>query len=341
MTRTVDRNPTHDARLDHRDGEAITDAAHVGATHAVGAAPIETELRCWRDAVEERLHELLPKPPAGTDAVAAAMRNAVLTPGKRIRPLLVLMTARCLGREPQRLLDAACAIELVHAASLVLDDLPCMDDALLRRGQPALHRAFGEDVALLATVALLSRAYGVLAAANAIDAAARAEMVVALADAVGPAGLVRGQWRDLRELVDAATTGPNSNAVQAAEETNQLKTGSLFAAAFDLAAADARADGATRSALRSCADRIGQAFQLQDDLDDSGSFALPSAAAFGFQPDSRPTLVALLGREDASVRLTAEIDAAKRLLQQTFGERSVGLCRLIDRISEPASQPVD
>ncbi len=346
MTRTADRTPTQDARLDRRDAEQMADAANEGVDAGAGVVPIETELHCWRDAIEQRLHELLPAPPAGSDAVAAAMRNAVLTPGKRIRPLLVLMAARCLGREPQRLLDAACALELIHAASLVLDDLPCMDDALLRRGQPALHRAFGEDVALLAAIALLSRAYGALAAAPALDAAARAEMVGALADAVGPAGLVRGQWRDLREPTGTTDTtgttgaGPNSAAVRAAEETNQLKTGSLFAAAFELAAADARADGAARAALRICAGRVGQAFQLKDDLDDSPEAVVPQRdAGFGFQPDSRPTLVALLGREEATARLAAQLDAAVQLLRQTFGERSDGLCQLIGRIAAPASPP--
>ena len=265
MTRSADSTTT-------RDDRAGVASAPDPLAPPAPRAPIETELGCWRDAVEQRLHELLPVAPMAADAVGAAMRTAVLTPGKRIRPLLLLMAARCLGREPQRLFDAACALELVHAASLVLDDLPCMDDALLRRGQPALHRAYGEDVALLAAVALLSRAYGVLAATSVLDATARAEMVAALAEAVGVSGLVRGQWRDLRERAGGAD-GPAVDAVRAAEETNQLKTGSLFAVAFELAAADARANERARAALRRCAQHVGQAFQLKDDLDDSGEDA--------------------------------------------------------------------
>lgn len=114
-----------------------------------------------RDDIERHLATLLGE--AEQDQVSQAMRHSTLAPGKRVRPLLLLMAARELGAPTQPALDLACAVEMVHSASLVFDDLPCMDDAELRRGRPTTHRRYGEDIATLAAIALLTRAFSIVA----------------------------------------------------------------------------------------------------------------------------------------------------------------------------------
>jgi geranylgeranyl diphosphate synthase type II len=114
------------------------------------------------------------------DLLSLAMRAGALGAGKRMRPLLMMLVARDLGCDSPALVDVACAVEMVHAASLILDDMPCMDNAMLRRGQPTVHVQFGEDVAILAAIGLLSRAFGILASAPEIPAAIRARLVAKL-----------------------------------------------------------------------------------------------------------------------------------------------------------------
>ena len=124
--------------------------------------PATNELDAMKRSFEERIQQLLADNGDGADLLSMSMRAATLGAGKRMRPLLLMLVARDLGCASPALIDVACAVELVHAASLILDDLPCMDDASLRRGKPAIHIQFGEDVAILASVALLSRAFGML-----------------------------------------------------------------------------------------------------------------------------------------------------------------------------------
>ncbi|TFY98808.1 polyprenyl synthetase family protein [Ramlibacter rhizophilus] len=222
------------------------------------------------------------------------MRVAVLGPAKRLRPLLTLLAGEALGSESPALLEAACAVEFIHCASLVLDDLPCMDDAALRRGQPALHRLVGEDVALLATVGLMALASQVLARAPGLDALRCCRLVEVLNAAVGPAGLVQGQYRDLR----LGATG-----CEAGDELNELKTGVLFAAALEMAAVVAGREDQV-PALRQAALALGRAFQLRDDLDD--------AAAVGARAEV--TLVSLLGHAQAQAMLGRSVERARTQL---------------------------
>jgi geranylgeranyl diphosphate synthase type II len=147
-----------------------------------------------RARVEARLLALHPGSEGGM-ALTDAMAYSLLAGGKRLRPVLTVLTARILGADPAAALDPACAVEMIHTASLILDDLPCMDNALLRRGRPANHRVFGEDVANLAAVSLLSEAFGVLSRAPGLTPVIRCQLVELLADAVGPGGLADGQIR--------------------------------------------------------------------------------------------------------------------------------------------------
>ncbi|MDZ5458613.1 polyprenyl synthetase family protein [Azohydromonas lata] len=274
-----------------------------------------------RSGFEAHLAAALPKPRDAADLVVAAMREAALSPGKRIRPLLLLAATHALGRPASSVMDAACALELVHAASLVMDDLPCMDDASLRRGRPTLHRQFGEDVASLAVIGLLSQAFRLAAASPALEPGPRARLTVLLADAVGCQGLVGGQLRDLR-CTEGARTARDAAVV------NRCKTGALFRAALQGAAIAAGAQADVQDALGRCADDIGQAFQLLDDLKDDG--ALAPTGKDTHQDEGKTTLLSLLGRDTARRRLQRHLLRVEDALTALFPQEDVVL-RLLRR----------
>lgn len=282
-----------------------------------GAPAFESDLvagitpAALRAAVESRLAQLL-VPGASADLLTAAMRAGAMGAGKRMRPLLVLLVARDLGCTAPALVDVACAVEMVHAASLMLDDMPCMDDAALRRGQPAVHVQYGEDVAMLAAVALLSRAFCVLADADDLPPATRNRLVAKLACTVGTQGLARGQFEDLR--------GGSRRDAHAIAATNDLKTGVLLGVAVEMAAIVAEAGPATVDALRDFAFAAGQAFQLRDDfLDGADSAATGKDSG---QDAGKATLIAALGRDSARQRLLAHLADADRHLADAVGAAS-------------------
>lgn len=291
------------------------------------ATLLHSFLPAWRSRVDRRLAELLP---AATerDGVAAAMRDSVLAPGKRLRPLMMLATGRALGCDSPALLDTACAVEMVHAASLVLDDMPCMDNARLRRGRPTVHLCHGEDAAVLASVALLAQACSTMAALPDLDGALRARTVRVLCEAVGPQGLVRGQYRDLRE-------GSAARTLQAIAEANDQKTGVLFACALELAALVAGAPQAIPS-LREAAAELGQAFQLRDDLEDGRTTAEP-ALKDRHQDAGKSTMVALLGRNAVEQRLQGHLARAEALLRTVLHDADSLLSLLRGAFAPPIS----
>ncbi|MBM3290323.1 MAG: polyprenyl synthetase family protein, partial [Candidatus Hydrogenedentes bacterium] len=214
--------------------------------------------------VEAALAERLPSGTVEPRRVHAAMRYAVLGGGKRVRPVLVLAVGEIGGLAPAQVLDAACAIEFVHAASLVLDDLPAMDNSDLRRDQPAVHRAYDEATAVLASLALLSDAYG-LAARNAaafLDSAGVASVVATLSNTIGTSGLVHGQHIDLTLERDAHTP-------ERLDEIHLQKAGTLFRAAIAVPAQIARLERGQVLALERYASNIGVAFQIIDDIIDA------------------------------------------------------------------------
>ena len=223
-----------------------------------------------RGQVDDALGSLFPARPQ-SDRVASAMRYAILSPGKRIRPILSLLTAGQFGCEAARAMAPACAVELVHAASLVLDDLPCMDDSDLRRGQPTVHRAFGQDIAMLAGVGLLNEAYGLIMRAEDLPATTRCEMASVLSRAVGVAGLIGGQDKDL--------VGCDSRSFADLSQLHHEKTGVLFVAAVELGALAAGADGDARETLRRFGCELGLAFQAMDDLQDQAELETVRASS--------------------------------------------------------------
>lgn len=270
------------------------------------------------ERIEARLAARLPQ---GEGALFEAMREALLASGKRLRPLMTLLAAEDLGGSPSAALDVGCAVEMVHTASLILDDLPCMDDAMMRRGRPTLHQAYGEDVAVLAAVTLLSHAYAVAAEADGIDAAARLDCIRLIAGAVGTEGLAAGQLLDLRG-------GRAARPAAAIETTNALKTGALFAASAEAGAVIA-ADETARPLLRAFAQDIGHAFQLLDDLTD-----LQPSSATGKDSGrdaGKSTLVSLVGVASVETRIERHLDEAHMHLMTVFGARS-RLAGLVDEV---------
>ncbi|WP_122207450.1 polyprenyl synthetase family protein [Pseudomonas viridiflava] len=262
-----------------------------------------------RERIEARLDELLPVEGNERDLVALAMREGTLAPGKRVRPMLLMLAAEGLGHVGRQSLDLGCAVEMIHAASLVLDDMPCMDNAQLRRGRPTVHLRFGQDVAILAAIALLSRAFGVVAAINEIEPTTRTRIIEILAETVGMQGLVRGQYQDLHE-------GKHSRCAEEIALTNRLKTGVLFGALMDMAWLISSAEEPVRQALQDFATELGQAFQLYDDLQDN---TVDNAKDQG-KDQGKSTLVALYGQQKVAEQLQAHLSIAEGHLKQAYGD---------------------
>ena len=191
----------------------------------------------------------------------SAAAGALHGPGKRVRPIMAMLACEHVGGRALDALDLGCAVEMVHTASLVLDDLPCMDDATLRRGAPTIHTSHGEDAAILAAIALLNQAYATILDAKAMQPATKLDALRSLTAAVGFAGLSQGQIRDLRDT-------PNRRDEASLRQLNHQKTSALFISALESGAA---VGGATTEQSRSLAtfgESIGFAFQLRDDLMD-------------------------------------------------------------------------
>lgn len=276
-----------------------------------GFAPPE-ELDALRRTLEDRIAYWLTDANGQQDKLNAAMCAAALSAGKRMRPLLLMLVARDLGCVSPALVDVACAVEIVHAASLILDDMPCMDNALLRRGQPTIHVQFGEDVAILAAIALLSRAFGILAAAPDVPPLVRARLVGKLSETIGTQGLVKGQFLDLH--------GGRGTADDIAT-TNELKTGVLLGVAVDMAAILAQADDEVAATLRAFALAAGHAFQLRDDFqDEPGNDSAVTGKDTG-KDVGKATLINTVGRDEARRQLGKHLADADRCLTAALGNR--------------------
>ena len=265
---------------------------------APGGGEVAARLDAWRRRIDGVLEDALAQHPAAEARLGEAMRHAVLLGGKRMRPLLAYATGTAFGADEPALDAAAAAIELVHAYSLVHDDLPAMDDDALRRGQPTVHVAFDEATAILAGDALQSLAFAVLAEARCSDSA-RVGMLRELALASGAAGMCGGQALDL------AATGRGAEAgIDALEHLHALKTGALIRAAVRMGAIAADAGEADRARLDAFADALGLAFQIRDDLlDVEGESATLGKTAGKDAEQDKATFPALIGIEASRARL--------------------------------------
>jgi len=219
--------------------------------------------RRWRRRINERLAELVPDENTDPRLLHESMRYSLLAGGKRIRPVLTIQVATDLGATEEAALDTACAVEMVHAASLILDDLPCMDDASVRRGQPANHLVFEEDTAILAATALLNRAFGVIVECDLLPAQTRLDLIRLLSNSVGSNGIIAGQFCDLQ------IRHGHGDDVAALTEMYGQKTGALFVAALEAGARVAAVGEAWIRAVREYGVNLGLAFQLLDDLLDT------------------------------------------------------------------------
>jgi geranylgeranyl diphosphate synthase type II len=259
-----------------------------------------------RHRVNQRLEELVPPEDTPPEQLHKAIRYSLVAPGKRIRPLMVLLTATRLGADADAALDFACAIEMVHTASLIVDDMPFMDDATTRRGKPANHKVFGEDLASLASLELLSRAFGVAARARGVDDRQRLELVRLLSDAIGGEGVIAGQLKDLR-------SGERTPDVRELEAMYTQKTGTLFVAASEAGARIARVPLAWIEPIREFAMNMGLLFQIVDDLLDRYG-TLESTGKDVGQDEDKTTLVSVLGPDAAREQVCHRLEAAERAL---------------------------
>jgi farnesyl diphosphate synthase len=248
--------------------------------------------------VDSTLDAVLPRPAGRQARVQEAMRYAVMGGGKRLRPFLVLNSARLFGVPDERALRAGAAIECLHTYSLVHDDLPCMDDDDLRRGRPTTHIAFDEMTAVLAGDALLTFAFELLAdPATHPDAAVRCALIARLAEASGHSGMIGGQIID---MLAPSFLKQGSFGVDDVIELQRKKTGQLFEFSCEAGPVLAQAGADDRARLKAYAEEMGVVFQITDDLLDVTSTAEKTGKAVGKDADmGKQTLVTLLGVEGA------------------------------------------
>jgi farnesyl diphosphate synthase len=268
--------------------------------------------------IERALDSLLPGAEGPEARLFEAMRYAAMGGGKRLRGFLVLEGARQFGVSRTSALRAAAAIEMLHAYSLVHDDLPAMDDDDLRRGKPTVHKAFDEATAILAGDALQALAFGVLAEEDThSDPAVRAELVRCLARAAGARGMCGGQMLDmLAEEAEAPLDEPAIGRLQL------LKTGRLIEFAAEAGAILGKAAAMPRHALAAYGRDIGAAFQIADDLLDATASAEETGKRTGKDAGAgKATLVGLLGVERARIQAERLAEQARRHLD-SFGERA-------------------
>jgi farnesyl diphosphate synthase len=255
---------------------------------------IESDFQAWMGDIQARIESALGRllPPAQTAPARLhqAMRYATLEGGKRVRPLLAFAAGEVAGAPPERLELAACAVELIHAYSLVHDDLPCMDNDVLRRGKPTVHVEFDQATALLAGDALQSLAFQLLADQRLADEPrAQLEMVKALALAAGSRGMAGGQQIDLQSTGKALS-------LPELEFMHIHKTGALIRAAVSLGAACGRVDPSHKNSLDRYGKAIGLAFQVVDDvLDYDASTSTLGKTAGKDSRQGKPTYVSTLG----------------------------------------------
>jgi geranylgeranyl diphosphate synthase type II len=262
----------------------------------------------YQREVDAELARLLP--PAD-DAVERSMAYTVLTPSKRVRPVLTLLCAELCGGAAAKALAVASAVELIHASSLMLDDLPSMDNAPLRRGRPANHLEFGEAIAILGAFGLLNLAFATVTRGYEPGLAAR--LTTLLADAVGPAGLIGGQAADL-----LATD--RDIDFHRLERIHRGKTGALFSAAATAGGITATAPADAIASLAAFAKNLGLAFQIVDDLlDVTGD---PRETGKAIRADVKKTTFVSFSGVAGARQLARELcDTADRALAP-FGRRA-------------------
>jgi farnesyl diphosphate synthase len=281
------------------------------------------------DAVESALAAWVPgDAPAG---IGETMRYGVLDGGKRLRPLLVLAAARVVHGERDAALRAACAVELIHAYSLVHDDMPCMDNDVLRRGKPTVHVRYGEAQAMLAGDAMQALAFEVLTPTSTeglVAPALQARLCGLLARAAGHAGMAGGQ------AIDLASIGKPLSEAQL-RDMHHRKTGALLRASVQMGAACGNVEGDAWDALSEYGDAIGLAFQVVDDILDVTQASETLGKTAGKDLDNnKPTYVSVLGLDAARRHAQTLRDTAHAALARSGLADVTPLALLADKVVE-------
>ena len=290
------------------------------------AKDIPSRIDTVRGLIESRLSEIIPSKTTWPVRLHEAQRHALLSPGKRFRPLLCVFIAQGGGIKDGADLDAAittgCVAEMVHAASLILDDLPCMDDADLRRNQPTTHIAFDESTAILSATALLNRAFGALSRLDQVPAERRIEIIDLLSYAVGSKGLIAGQMADLANT-DTGTS------IAEIERLNTLKTGALFDFSVDAAAILSGMHASQRAALKDFSYHLGLAFQLLDDVKDAVMNDAEAEKSVN-RDVGKATILAIAGSAASRKKLNEYLSHAKAALQRAELSNLVVMTAILD-----------
>lgn len=267
-----------------------------------------------QEDVDAAFDAYLPVPQDTRARLVEAMRYAVIGGGKRVRPLLVCSTARLFGVDRDAAVAAGCAVEAIHAYSLIHDDLPCMDDDDLRHGKPTLHKVYDEATAVLAGDCLHALAFDILTMpGTSSDPFVRAELVATLAKASGHEGMAGGQMMDI-------ASEEEEYDIRQVTRLQQLKTGALLAASVEMGAILGRVPPEGRTHLRAYARDIGLAFQIADDLlDVEGDETKAGKALRKDEDQGKQTFVTLMGRDKARAQAEMLVDQAGEHLA-SYGE---------------------
>ncbi|HKX40460.1 MAG TPA: farnesyl diphosphate synthase [Burkholderiaceae bacterium] len=289
-------------------------------------AEFDAWVRDQVDAVEAALTAWVPEDaPAG---LGTAMRYGVLDGGKRLRPLLVLAAAQAVHGVPEAAMRAAVAVELIHAYSLIHDDMPCMDNDVLRRGKPTVHVQFGEAQAMLAGDAMQALAFEVLTPESGVAPALQARLCSLLARSAGHAGMAGGQ------AIDLASIGLQLDE-RTLRDMHHRKTGALLQASVLMGAACGETSAAQWQALADYGDALGLAFQVVDDiLDVTQASSTLGKTAGKDQDNNKPTYVTVLGLDAARRHANELRDKAQAALARSGLTDAAWLSLLADRVVE-------
>ncbi len=277
------------------------------------------------DRITVAIDQLIP-PASGPEAqLMRAMRHGALGQGKRLRPFIAIEVGRMFGAPEKSLLRAAAALECVHAYSLIHDDLPCMDDDDIRRGQPTVHKAFDEATAVLAGDALLTLAFEIMASPETHrDAVMRCRLIERMAVAAGPRGMVGGQMIDMKPEVGA------EEPLQVLTRMQRLKTGAMISFAGEVGALLGGAQEQERQAIAGYTNDLGLAFQIVDDLlDVEGDPETLGKAVDKDKDAGKVNFVTLLGVDGAQGQVRFLAAQAKQHLA-SFGNRATSLLQTVD-----------
>lgn len=283
---------------------------------------IKAEIKERMEQIDQQLDRLLPQETEYPDIIFKAMRYSVFAGGKRLRPILVLETCKLLGGNVEEAMDYACALEMIHTYSLIHDDLPALDNDNFRRGRLTNHRAFGENIAILAGDALLSHAFEVMANAAVKDTTGRGiKAMQAIAHGAGVFGMVSGQ------VVDVINDGKKVDE-RTLDFIHKKKTGAMIEGAFLAGAHLGGADEGVLEVLQSAAEKIGLAFQIQDDiLDVTGTMEELGKPIHSDERNEKNTYVSLYGLE-ASQKAVEDLSREAIAQLEVFGARSEFLVAL-------------